>query len=255
MVQLRESRAGPHLSGDPVRIWNLRVPRASRLKVAVPVRRPMGPSPDSALAGTRATDEFGPAMGSSSTVEAGATDGTRPSLATAPSSGSPAGPAMRNTGWGPLHVVPRKRPSTVYLLITSVVLVVIVVAALALTGVFHRGNASTSTLLVVMGTRDLIPASQFDSVVINAKTASEITGMVAVVFAVNVYTMNISQFNDLVKMGSVSGYETTSGMIENTTSHNINLVVRAGISYLVFLNSYPVEALVGFSTNLTLVEQ
>ena len=107
-------------------------------------------------------------------------------------------------------------------------------------------------VLVQKRTQDLIPQGQFDSVVIDAKSASTVNGSVTILFAVIVYTMNVSQFTYYVKNEVVSGYEFTSGTLQNVSPYFINVQVPAGFSYLIFANPLPIQALVGFNSDLTL---
>jgi hypothetical protein len=146
----------------------------------------------------------------------------------------------------------RRRPSIFYYVLTAVVAVIIVVAAIAIADDLHHARGTSTLLLINKGTQDLIPAGQFDSVVIDAKSASLVSGTVAIVYAVTVFTMSSAQFYYLTKNGNVSGYEWTSGAEQNVSSYELNIVIPEGISDLVFLNSYPVEALVGYSTDLTI---
>ena len=136
-----------------------------------------------------------------------------------------------------------------------VVAVVIVLAALVVTEDFRRASGSSTTILVTKGTRDLIPAGQFDAVVINAKAASVVNGTVIILFAVIVYTMTTEQFNSYVKTVNVSvgGYTWSSGLIQNDTfGYRINVQITAGFTYVVFANPRAVQTLVGFNTNLVL---
>jgi hypothetical protein len=128
----------------------------------------------------------------------------------------------------------------------------IVVFVLAVTGIPHRGVGQSSELLVKKGTQDLIPAGQFDAVDVNAKATSVVTATVAVVFAVEVYSLNYSEFTHLEFHSNISSYEWTSGLLQNTTDYALDVSVPAGISYLVFSNPFPVEALLAYGTNLTL---
>ncbi len=177
-----------------------------------------------------------------------ATDFSTPAgRASEPRSSAVGSASARKTWWN--------RSITLYAILATVVAVVLVLAAFVATGDLRRTSGSSPTILVTKGTRDLIPFGEFDTVVIDAKAASEVNGTVVILFALIVYTMTTQQFTSYVKTANVSvdGYTWSSGLIQNDTSgHNLDIQVVAGFTYLVFANPLPIQTLVGFSTNLIL---
>lgn len=174
----------------------------------------------------------------------------------APADSRPAGTitpvSSVTSGSPPRREILSKRWIALYAILTVLVVVIVIVAALTLAGDFRRGGNPSAILLVPKGTRDVIPAEQFDSVAIDARTDSTITGNVVILFAVDIYLMTTSQFNSYDRTLNVSGYQWTSGIMQNVTSYSLEVAVPPGLSYLVYSNPYPVSSLVGYNTNLNL---
>ncbi len=144
-----------------------------------------------------------------------------------------------------------RRHQTFYLVAAVAVAAALVLVALFLTGDFGRSREST-TLLVKKGAVDLISQGQFDAVIIHAASPSVVSGDIAIIYVVDMFTMNTSQFKSYVKTLSISGYDWTSGTLENTTGYAIDVPLGAGWWYFVLVNPAPVQTLVGYNSNLVL---
>lgn len=145
-----------------------------------------------------------------------------------------------------------RRTRLLYVILASVIIVVVVVAGLDFVGLFSRGSGDGSTTLAKKGTVDLIPAENFNAIVFEAKSASVISGTIAIIYVLDVYEMNSSEFSHLVRLNNVSGYQWTSGQLQNTSGYGLEVHAAPGMDYLVFYNPAPIEALLGYSTNLVL---
>ena len=146
----------------------------------------------------------------------------------------------------------RKPPTALYSILIVATAVTVVLAVLAISANLDRGSASSATILVKKRTIDYIPQGQLDAVLINTKTSSVVNGSVTILFAVQFYTMNSTEYESFVKTLVVSGYLWTSGLLQNISPYLLNVQVPAGFSYLVFANPLPIQALVGFNSDLTL---
>ena len=161
---------------------------------------------------------------------------------------SPVGPS----NVGKQGSVKRKPPIALYSIFTVAAAVIVVLAGLAISADIDRGGASSATVLVKKRTIDYIPQGQLDAVVINTKTSSVVNGSVTILFAIQFYTMDSAEYESFVKTLVVSGYLWTSGLLQNVSPYLLNVQVPAGFSYLVFANPLPIQALVGFNSDLTL---
>jgi len=135
----------------------------------------------------------------------------------------------------------------------------LVVAAYALTVVFHKTGSSAPavTILAAEGTYYSIPAFQFNGVAFQNSGTAVVNGTFAVTYGLILYTMSPMQFENLTKKGIVPGYDWTSGRIGNNSIYNLNLEVQPGAWVLVFANPNTnqttlLTTLVGFYSNLTL---
>ena len=154
----------------------------------------------------------------------------------------------------------KPRSNTRLTVIAAIIIVVgLVIAAYALTVVFHKsGNTSPqSAVLAAEGTYYSIPIFQFNGVAFSNSGTAEINGTFTNTYGLILYTMTPTQFENLSKKGVVPGYEWTSGTIGHNTIYSLNLEVQPGAWVLVFANPNTNETtlittLVGFYSNLTL---
>lgn len=140
-----------------------------------------------------------------------------------------------------------------------VIVVLLVLVFYSLAGIYHHGTSSgTKTVLVPAETLYLLPAEQFDAVVVTTQSAALVNGTISHTGSLFLYTMTVKQEQALAINNSVSGYEWTSGLITNNlTVTYIELTVSPGNWYLIFLNPSTNpnnQSSVGFLTDLTLSE-
>lgn len=170
--------------------------------------------------------------------------GCPPVKAESSSAAEPEAPRSRKPG-------PRRRQAA-YVAVTLAIAAALVLVALYLTGDLGRSSGSSTTLLVKKGAVDLISQGQFDAVIVHAVSPSVISGDIAVIYVLDMFTMNTSQFKSYVKTLSISGYEWTSGTLQNTTGYVIDAPLETGWWYFVLVNPAPVQTLVGYNSNLVL---
>ena len=145
-----------------------------------------------------------------------------------------------------------RRPTRHYAVIAVAVAAVLVVAGLVIADTLRRPGVSSTTLLVPKRTTDLIPALEFDAVIIDAKSPSVVTGNITIIYAIDLYVMNYTQYQVLARKLTVVGYGWTSGLMQNVTYYDIDLPVPSGFSYFVLFNPEPVQTLVGYNSALIL---
>lgn len=146
---------------------------------------------------------------------------------------------------------PRRR--RIFLIAGVVAVIAIILVAYALTDGFQFGGPSKTKILVADHTVDVIPAGQFDAVTFIISTTSIVNGTFVNSYGIVLYTMTPTQFESFIRTTVVSGYEWTSGMIENEVVYNLDLSFPPGAWDLVFLNPSPINATaLGFWTSLTL---
>ena len=140
-----------------------------------------------------------------------------------------------------------------YLIVAVVIVVAVILAAYVLTGGFHSNHTSNAEVLVPIHTVDVIPTYQFDAIDVSVSSTSEINGTFFVTFALVIYTMTPAQVESLARTGVVSGYEWTSGEVQNDSIYTLGVSIPPGAWDLVFYNPSPINnTAIGFYSDLTL---
>lgn len=150
---------------------------------------------------------------------------------------------------------PWRRWTRIYAIAGVVIVLVVILAAYALTGGFHHssGSGPSAQVLVTDGTGYPITNGQFNGIAFIINSTSVIQGEINSSRGVVLDIMTPTQFEHLVKALNVSGYEWTSGVVADQTIYDVDITVAPGQWYLAFLDPSPyLPTGVGFYSDLTL---
>ncbi len=126
--------------------------------------------------------------------------------------------------------------SWTWVVIGVVILAVGSAVAVVWIGGLHHAPSSTSSSVVLApsGTSYSLPIGQISGVVFSANATSTLHGSVNSSEGVQMYIMDMAQYETFGKTGNVTGYEWTSGAVRATTIYDLDVSVPTGSWILVF---------------------